>query len=143
MQRPARILMVEDERIIAFDLRTRLTQMGHTVVGAVASEPEALVQAETLRPDLALMDIRLQEPMDGIEAAVVTHSHLDLPVVYLEGVCRCHDRRLCRRYPPCRLSPQTGQRSGPPGHAGEGAEGAPPAAWWWPHRSLVQSIFVC
>jgi hypothetical protein len=36
MQRPAPILMVEDERIIAFDLRTRLTWIGHTVVGAVA-----------------------------------------------------------------------------------------------------------
>jgi two-component system cell cycle sensor histidine kinase/response regulator CckA len=85
MQRPARILVVEDERIIAFDLRTRLTRMGHTVVGAVASGPEAMAQAEVLRPDLVLTDICLQGPMDSIEAAAVIRTHLDLPVIYLSA----------------------------------------------------------
>jgi CheY-like chemotaxis protein len=77
--------MVADERIIAFDLRTRLTRMGHTVVGAVASGPEAMAQVEALRRNLVLMDIRLQGPMDGIEAAAVIHTHLDLPVIYLSA----------------------------------------------------------
>jgi CheY-like chemotaxis protein len=71
MHRPAHILMVEDERIMAFDLRTRLTWMGYTVGGAVASGPEAMTQAEALKPDVVLLDIRLQRPMDGIEAAAV------------------------------------------------------------------------
>jgi CheY-like chemotaxis protein len=63
--------MVEDERIIAFNLRTRLTWMGHTLGGAVASGPEAMAQAEALRPALVPMDICLQGPMDGMEAAAV------------------------------------------------------------------------
>ena len=85
MPRPARILIVEDEDIIALDLRTRLTRMGHTVVGTVASGPEATAQAEALRPDLVLMDIRSQGPMDDIEAAAVIRTHRALPVVYLSA----------------------------------------------------------
>jgi CheY-like chemotaxis protein len=69
LQMPLRMLLVEDERIIAADLRRRLRRMGHTVVGTAASAEEAVAHAHRRQPDLVLMDIRLRGRMDGIEAA--------------------------------------------------------------------------
>jgi two-component system, cell cycle sensor histidine kinase and response regulator CckA len=85
MQRPARLLIVEDERLIALDLQWRVTRLGYAVVALAATGPEAIHQALLHRPDLVLMDIRLQGPMDGIEAAAVIRTHLDLPVIYLSA----------------------------------------------------------
>src|SRR5262245_21715369 len=53
----ARILIVEDERLIAVDLQRRLTRLGYTVVGIVASGSQAIALAYQLRPNLVLMDI--------------------------------------------------------------------------------------
>jgi CheY-like chemotaxis protein len=69
MRTPLRILLVEDERIIAADLRRRLWRMGDTVVGTAASGEEAVAHAQRLQPDVVLMDIRLRGLMDGVEAA--------------------------------------------------------------------------
>lgn len=79
----ASILIVEDERIVALELRARLTRMGHTVVGSVASAREAIAESRRLVPDLVLMDIKLQGEMDGIDAATAIRAELDIPVVYL------------------------------------------------------------
>ena len=79
----ARILVVEDEPVVALDLRTRLTRMGYVVSETVARGEDALVVAETLRPDLILMDIRLRGVMDGISAAEEIRRRFGLPVVYL------------------------------------------------------------
>ena len=72
-----------DERLIALDLQRRLTQLGYTVVGIVASGAQAITAAFQLQPDLVLMDIRLQGEMDGIEA--VLHIQVDrlIPIIYL------------------------------------------------------------
>jgi two-component system cell cycle sensor histidine kinase/response regulator CckA len=78
-----RILIVEDERLIALDLQRRLTQLGYTVVGNVASGAQAITAACQLQPDLVLMDIRLQGEMDGIEAALRIHTARPIPIVYL------------------------------------------------------------
>jgi CheY-like chemotaxis protein len=85
MPKPARLLIVEDEALIALDLQGRVTRLGYTVVALAATGPEAIRQALAHRPDLVLMDIRLRGPMDGIEAAAVIRTHLDLPVVYLSA----------------------------------------------------------
>jgi two-component system, cell cycle sensor histidine kinase and response regulator CckA len=85
MQRPARLLIVEDERLIAQALQGRVSRLGYTVVALAASGPEAIQQALAYRPDLVLMDIRLQGTMDGIEAVAVIHTHFELPVVYLSA----------------------------------------------------------
>jgi PAS domain S-box-containing protein len=79
----ARILVVEDERIVARSLRKQLTTLGYEVVDCVASGEEAIEQAGALRPDLVLMDISLDGPMDGVEAAVTIREQFRLPVVYL------------------------------------------------------------
>ena len=78
-----KILVVEDESIVAEDLRRSLEKMEYTVAGIVYSGEDAIKKAGETRPDLVLMDIMLQGKMDGIEAAGKIHSDYDIPVVYL------------------------------------------------------------
>jgi CheY-like chemotaxis protein len=79
----ARILIVEDERLIAVDLQRRLTRLGYTVVALAASGAEAVQKALALHPDVVLMDIRLQGDMDGIEAAQQIHAFVAIPVLFM------------------------------------------------------------
>lgn len=79
----ARILIVEDERLIAIDLQRRLTRLGYSVVALAASGMEAIQKALTLRPDVVLMDIRLQGDMDGVEAAQQIRASATIPVVFM------------------------------------------------------------
>lgn len=81
----ARILIVEDEGILAEDLGQSLENLGYLVSGKVSTGREAIELAENLRPDLILMDIKLQGDIDGIEAADQIRTRLDIPVVYLTG----------------------------------------------------------
>jgi CheY-like chemotaxis protein len=81
----AYILIVEDERLVAKDLERRLTRMDYVVVAIAATGPDAIHQALEHRPDLVLMDIRLQGEMDGITAAAFIRTHLNIPVIYLSA----------------------------------------------------------
>jgi PAS domain S-box-containing protein len=78
-----RVLVVEDEALIAEDLRDRLARLGCQVVGVVDNGVDAIETAGTTQPGLVLMDIRLKATMDGIEAAREIHSRLDIPCVFL------------------------------------------------------------
>jgi PAS domain S-box-containing protein len=79
----AQILIVEDERLVALDIQTTLESLGYKV-GAIASSGETALQlAREIRPDLVLMDIRLQGLMNGIDAADRIRSELGIPVIYL------------------------------------------------------------
>jgi PAS domain S-box-containing protein len=80
---PARILIVEDERVTAEDLSDTLTDLGYCVTAAVASGADAIAQAELDPPDIALMDIRIQGEMDGIAVALVLRERFNIPVIYL------------------------------------------------------------
>jgi diguanylate cyclase (GGDEF)-like protein/PAS domain S-box-containing protein len=82
MQRP-RILVVEDDGIIAKDICDTLRRLSYEVAGTAVSGEMAVQQATTLRPDLILMDIRLKGPMDGITAAERIIQQQATPVVYL------------------------------------------------------------
>ena len=79
----ARILIVEDERITAEDLRDILTDLGYTVTASVSSGADAIARAEETRPDLALMDIRIKGEMDGTATARILRERFNIPVVYL------------------------------------------------------------
>ena len=81
--RPTRILVVEDESIVALDIQDRLESLGYEVPATVASGEKAIEQADLLRPDLVLMDIQLQGRMDGVEAADQIRRRFGLPVIYL------------------------------------------------------------
>jgi CheY-like chemotaxis protein len=78
-----RILVVEDDRIIARYLRMILEQLGYEVTALASTGQAAINEAETTKPDLILMDIILDGAMDGIEAAGVIRSHLNIPLIYL------------------------------------------------------------
>lgn len=77
------ILIVEDERITAEDIRLSLGGLGYAVTGMASSGEEAIRKAEELHPDLVLMDIVLGGDMDGIEAAKRIRARFNIPVVYL------------------------------------------------------------
>ena len=81
----ARILIVEDEGLVAQSFRRLLTALGHTVVGLAASGEEAIAQAEALRPDVVLMDICLRGAMDGVEAARHIRARAPIPFIYLSA----------------------------------------------------------
>ncbi len=81
------ILIVEDEHIVALDLKMSLEDLGHHVVATVAFGEEVLEHACRHRPDLVLMDIKLAGAMRGTEAAQLVHSQLQLPVIFLSAFC--------------------------------------------------------
>ncbi|BAI74960.1 two-component hybrid sensor and regulator (plasmid) [Azospirillum sp. B510] len=79
----ARILIVEDDRIVARDIQHQLSRMGHVIVGMSASGEDAVRLACSQQPDLVLMDIRLEGEMDGIEAARRIRDAHRIPIIFL------------------------------------------------------------
>jgi diguanylate cyclase (GGDEF)-like protein len=82
---PARILVVEDERAVALDLRRALESQGYLVVGTASSCAQAIEQAAQLSPDVVLMDVHLEGGSDGIAAAAAIRAMLGTPIVYLSA----------------------------------------------------------
>ncbi|MDO8874339.1 MAG: response regulator [Methanoregula sp.] len=82
MEKPA-ILIVEDEAIVANDIKETLKSLGYEVKGIAKSGEIALEKVQELRPDLVLMDIHLSTRMDGVETAGKIHVLYDIPVIYL------------------------------------------------------------
>jgi len=80
---PLSVLVVEDEPIVALELQSYLDGMGYACAGHVTSGEAAVEAAARLRPDLVLMDVTLDGPMDGIEAAEAIRAARDVPVVFL------------------------------------------------------------
>ena len=83
MHNPASVLIVEDEAIVAMDLKQRVESNGYSVVGVVDSAEQAIMLAEDTLPDLVLMDVQLSGEMDGIGAADVIRTRFDIPVIFL------------------------------------------------------------
>ncbi len=81
--RPFRILIVEDQALTALDLEEHLIHFGHSVVDIVDTAPAAVAAAETHRPDLVFMDIRLAGGTDGVEAAAEIRHRLSIPSIFL------------------------------------------------------------
>ncbi|MDP1823864.1 MAG: response regulator [Archangium sp.] len=80
---PRRLVIVEDEAILALDIERYLTSVGFLVCGVAADSEAALALVERERPDLVLMDIRIQGERDGVETAAAIKARFDVPVVYL------------------------------------------------------------
>jgi DNA-binding NarL/FixJ family response regulator len=78
-----RILIVEDEAIIAMGIRNSLRRLGYTVIAMVSSGEAALRKAVETSPDLVLMDIYLSGELNGIQTARYLRRHFDIPVIYL------------------------------------------------------------
>lgn len=80
-----RVYIVEDERVVAIDLRKRLERLGYNVCGTSADGETALSDISRLRPDIILMDVLLQGELDGIDTALKIKKDLDIPVVFLSA----------------------------------------------------------
>lgn len=83
LTRHVRVFLVEDEAIIALDIRRRLNRLGHNVIYVASSAYEAIQQIRLLQPDIVLMDIRLQGKMDGIEAARIIGKTCSVPIIFM------------------------------------------------------------
>jgi len=79
----ATILVVEDEGIVAQEIKNRLEKSGYSVCAVAHDGRTAIAHAGKMQPDLVLMDIKLKGEMDGIDAAGVIRDRFNLPVVYL------------------------------------------------------------
>ena len=80
-----KILIVEDEIIIAKDIQNTLKTLGYDAPAIVLSGEEAIKKTEEIKPDLVLMNIALKGEIDGIEAAAEIRNLFNIPVVYLTG----------------------------------------------------------
>ena len=80
-----RVLIVEDEPLVASAVQDSLTALGHEVLGVTDSGEHALELAERLRPQLVLMDINIRGTLDGIETANRIHARLGVPVIFASG----------------------------------------------------------
>ncbi|WFN35562.1 response regulator [Methanogenium sp. S4BF] len=78
-----RILIVEDEAIVAMQIEASLKHMGYEVVGVASRGNDAIRIAKETWPDLILMDIRLEGTMDGIETANAINMYYTIPVIFL------------------------------------------------------------
>lgn len=78
-----RILIVEDEGLIARDIEDMVRSVGYEICGIAGTGEEAVEKAETTHPDLILMDIILRGEMDGVEAAEKIREESSIPVIYL------------------------------------------------------------
>jgi CheY-like chemotaxis protein len=84
--KPISILIVEDEALVASYIEEVLAELGFRVAGIAASGTEALSLAAENRPSLALVDIRLTGPIDGIELACLLRQKFALPAIFLSGL---------------------------------------------------------
>ena len=82
MSIPKKILVVEDEMVVAMDLNMRLRKLGYECQNVPSGE-EAIGETNLFHPDIILMDIMLNGELDGVETAAKIHLHHDLPIVYL------------------------------------------------------------
>lgn len=78
-----KILVVEDDPIVALDIKHKLRDFGYEICGSAATGEDAIAKAAEKLPDAVLMDITLEGKMDGIEAADSIRKKLSIPVVYL------------------------------------------------------------
>jgi PAS domain S-box-containing protein len=79
----AKILIVEDEVVVAHDIKSTLERLGYEVTARAATAEDALASARETRPDLVLMDIVIKGDKDGISAAATIREELEVPVIYL------------------------------------------------------------
>ncbi len=82
-QLATRVLIIEDEPIIALDLEALARDLGHDVVGVAATRAEAVALARSVRPGLVLADVRLADGSSGIDAVADILSGFDVPVIFI------------------------------------------------------------
>ena len=89
-----KILVVEDEGLLAMTIEEWLERLGYNVVDIATTAEEAIECAEKLKPDLIIMDVLLCEEMDGVSAVEAIHQREHIPVIFLTA---CHDTETIQR----------------------------------------------
>jgi CheY-like chemotaxis protein len=79
----SRVLIIEDETIIALDIENLVTEMGHKVTGIATTRDDAIRMAREQKPDIILTDIQLADGSSGIDAAVAILKDFDIPVIFI------------------------------------------------------------
>ena len=83
MRNEIKILLVEDEVILAMLMERQLIDIGYQVANHVTTGENAIISAKQNSPDLILMDIKLADEIDGIDAATVIKSESDVPIIFI------------------------------------------------------------
>ena len=83
----ARVVIAEDEAIVAFDISLRLVSLGYDVLTMVSSGEDAITAARRYKPDMILMDIGLKG-MDGLTAGRIIHNELNIPLFFMSAYSR-------------------------------------------------------
>lgn len=104
--KPASILIVEDEALIASYIEDVLGEAGYRVAGIAASGAEALALAAQNRPSLALVDIRLTGSLDGIELACLLRERFSIPAIFLTGFADAETTRRAETAEPLGFLPK-------------------------------------
>lgn len=79
------IFIVEDEAVVALDLKNNLEQIGYHILGIAASGENILENLKKIKPDLIIIDIKLQGPLDGIDTADIINKHYKIPFIFLSA----------------------------------------------------------
>ena len=79
------VLVVDDEFLIAHGLQMQVEDMGLPVCGTAATAEAAIAMAETHRPAVILMDVRLDGPRDGVDAALAIHATVGAKIIFITG----------------------------------------------------------
>jgi CheY-like chemotaxis protein len=85
-----KVLIVEDNMIIAIDIKEKIKNFGYTVPAIVSSGEQALNKTEELKPDLVIIDIGLKGNMNGIETGKMIRENFNIPIIYLTGNSSLH-----------------------------------------------------
>ncbi|HEX3035195.1 MAG TPA: response regulator [Thermodesulfobacteriota bacterium] len=83
LNKEIKVLIVEDEILVAMDIQNRLEMLGYSVPAIASSKEEAIINIHETKPDLVLLDIKLFGVMDGIAIAEQIHTHFKIPFIYL------------------------------------------------------------
>ena len=97
------VLIVEDEAIIALELKLRLEQMGFSVLSIVPSADLAIEKIQLENPDVIFMDIVLRGHETGIDVAKTIRKVSKAPIIFLTGNVHLLQKRLVKKFQPCRL----------------------------------------
>jgi CheY-like chemotaxis protein len=78
-----RVLIAEDEILVAMDLKMELTQAGHSVIGITASAEQTIQLSRAERPDIILMDVNLRGAVSGLQAAEIIQEEFAIPILFV------------------------------------------------------------
>ncbi len=95
-----KLMLVEDEAIIAMDMKNLLQSSGYEIMAVVASGEKALALLEEKTPDFILMDIRLSGRLDGLETARLIRRGTDIPIIFVTAYMDSETKEKVEAFPP-------------------------------------------